>query len=472
VVNDELRITNDEFQSGSLSIRHSSFVIRNLIALIALLLFTNACSYISEVTGFKKAEVRVPAAKVVRGPVDTEIYTIGELRPGGTASIIAPPIFGGTLQINHLLRTGTRVKKGDIVVQFDPSEQEYNLEQSQSQLDEADQQIMKLRADQAVKAAQDKVALLKAEYAVRRAEFKVQGNDLLSAIEAKKNEIDLVDAKRRYEQLQRDIKSRASANAADLAVQTVARMKAQMGMKIAQQNIDNMTWTAPTDGVVVVGQNIEALMSASGSIRITSTSDIPEFKEGDQASPGRLVAQIQDTGDLEIASKVLETDRGNLEPGQPIEVWLDSAPRRVYPGKIKSIATSATVASSASNTTDLLEALSTRSFDTIFAVNGKSDQLYMGVSARVLIKGKGRPDALSIPRQALFQRDGKQVVFLQKGEEWAPHEVRVKYFTESRAVVDGLAENATVALVDPDAQKKKAAAQKGSLASLLGGSSK
>jgi HlyD family secretion protein len=472
VLNDELRMTKDEFQSSRFFIRHSSFVIRHSIPLLALLLFTNACSFISEVTGFKTAEIRVPTAKVVRGPVDKEIYTLGELRPGGTASIVAPPISGGTLQITHLVKTGTRVKKGDVIVQFDPSEQEYNLEQSQSQLDEADQQILKLRADQAVKTAQDKVALLKAEYSVRRAEYKVQGNDLLSAIEAKKNLIDLADAKRKHEQLQRDIKSRASANAADLAVQTVARMKAQMGMKIAQQNIDNMTWTAPTDGVVVVGQNIEALMSASGSIRITSTSDIPEFKEGDQVYPGRLVAQIQDTGDLEIASKVLETDRGNLEPGQPIEVWLDSAPLKVYTGRIKSMATSATVASSAANTTDLLEALSTRSFDTIFKVDGKGDQLYMGVSARVLIKTKGMPDALSIPRQALFQKDGKQIVYLAQGEEWEPHEVRVKYFTESRAVVDGLSENTAVALVDPEVQKRKAQAQKGSLASLLGGSAK
>jgi hypothetical protein len=185
-----------------------------------------------------------------------------------------------------------------------------------------------------------------------------------------------------------------------------------------------------------------------------------------------LVAQIQDTGDLEIASKVLETDRGNLEPGQPIEVWLDSAPHKIYPGRIKSIATSATQASSAASTTDLLESLSTRSFDTIFQVNGRGDQLFMGVSARVLIKGKSVPDALSIPRQALFQRDGKSVVFLPRGAEWEAREVRVRYFTESRAVLDGLSENSVVALVDPDLQKSKAAARQSSLASLLGGAAK
>jgi hypothetical protein len=90
----------------------------------------------------------------------------------------------------------------------------------------------------------------------------------------------------------------------------------------------------------------------------------------------------------------------------------------------------------------------------------------------VLIKGKSAPDALSIPRQALFQRDGKQVVYSQRGEAWESREVRVRYFTESRAVVDGLSENTLVALVDPDLQKSKAAAQKSSLASILGGPAK
>ena len=447
-------------------------IICNCLFLFAILLFGNSCSFVAGIANLRQAPVQTPTAKVTRGPVEMKIHAAGELRPGRTASIVAPPVAGGTLQLIRIVKTGTRVKQGDVIVQFDPGEQEYNLEQSQSQLDEADQQIIKLKADQAVKAAQNKVALLKAEYAVRRAEFKVKGNDLLGEIEAKKNLIDLQDARRRYEQLQRDIKARASSDAADQAVQNVGRMKAQMGIKLAQQNIDSMTWKAPSDGVVIVGQNIEALMSASGSIRITSTTDIPEFREGDQVSPGRLVAQIQDTGDAEIASKVLETDRGNLQPGQPIEVWLDSAPLKAYAGRIKSMATSATVASSASTTNDLLEALSTRSFDAIFQVEGKGDPLCMGVSASILIRGKSTPDALSIPRQALFQREGKSVVFLKRGEEWATQEVRVRYFTESRAVIDGLSENSVVALVDPDLQKSKAAAQKNSLASILGGSAK
>jgi HlyD family secretion protein len=440
-------------------------------ALIVLVLLLNAsCSFLGEFSGLRKSQAHIPTAKVTRGAVEMKIHALGELRPAKTSTIVAPPMAGGMLQIIHLVKTGTRVKQGDMVVEFDPSEQEYNLEQSKSQLAEADQQIIKLKADQAVKAAQNKVALLKAQYSVRRAEFKVQGNELLGEIEAKKNLIDLEDAKRKYEQLQRDIQSRASSDAADQAVQSVARMKAEMGMKLAQQNIDNMVWKAPTDGVVVLGQNLESLMSSSGSIRVYSGMEIPEFREGDQVYPGRLVAQIQGTDELEIASKVLETDRGNLAVGQPVDVWMDSTPLKPYSGRIKSMATSASDANSADTTADYLEALSTRSFDAVFEVDGKGDQFCMGVSVRLLIKGNSMADVLSIPRQAIFQKNSKPVVYLRRGEIWEPHEIRIKYLTESRAVIDGLDEHAEVALVNPDLEKSKAAAKGGALASILGGS--
>ena len=204
-----------------------------------------------------KSEPAIPAAQVVRGAVEARISLLGELRPARMSSIMAPPIAGGVLQIIYIAKTGTRVKKGDVVVQFDPAEQEYNLEQSKSQLEEAEQQIIKLKADQAVRAAQDKVALLKAEYNLRRAELTIEGNDLLPQIQARKNLIDRDEAKRRLEQLRRDISSRAASDAADLAVQNVARAKALMGMQLAQQNIENMTWRATTDGIVVRGQNIK-----------------------------------------------------------------------------------------------------------------------------------------------------------------------------------------------------------------------
>jgi HlyD family secretion protein len=441
----------------------------NIAATLLLLATTISCASITRLAGIKKSTARIPVARVAHEPVEAKIHLIGELRPSRTAMITAPPVAGGALQIISIARTGMLVKQGDIVVEFDPSEQQYNLEQSKSQLEEAEQQIKKMKADQAVRVAQEQVTLLKAQYDVKRAEFKVKGNEVLSGIEARKNVIDLEEARRKLEQLQRDIKSRASSDAADLMVQDVARTKAMLGMKLAQQFIDSMTCRAPISGIVQLGRSLESLISASGGITISSVEEIPEYRAGSQAYPGNLIAQILEVEKMEIASKVIETDRVSVESAQSIEVRVDSKPLKAYKGIVKSLAQSASLAGNESTTIDYIEALSTRSFAAVFQVDMQGDPLNLGVTARMTVTGKDVRDALSIPRQALHQKDGKPVVYVRRDKGWEPRDVRIKYLTESRAVVEGLPEGMEVALVNPEEERNKSLGKTGPLAPVLGG---
>src|SRR5437588_3138245 len=146
-------------------------------------------------------EADIPVATVKVGDLDLKVHTTGELRASHSMMLSAPQVGGGALQITHLLRTGTPVKKGQIVLEFDPSEQQYKLEQSRSELEQAEQEITEAKSDAAVQAAQDKVALLKARFDVRRAELEVNKNELLSSIDAKKNDLALDEAKRALAQL-------------------------------------------------------------------------------------------------------------------------------------------------------------------------------------------------------------------------------------------------------------------------------
>jgi hypothetical protein len=49
----------------------------------------------------------------------------------------------------------------------------------------------------------------------------------------------------------------------------------------------------------------------------------------------------------------------------------------------------------------------------------------------------------------VFARSGKNHVFLRLGDRFEQREVKVTQRTESRVVVEGLAEGAEIALVDP-----------------------
>jgi HlyD family secretion protein len=406
-----------------------------------------SCTTFKEFLSLNDRGKEIPTAQVVREPVDIRIHTVGELHPVRTETVVAPPVSGGTLQIISIVKTGAYVKKGDVVVRFDPGEQEYNLEQSKSQLEEAEQKIKKMRVDQAVRIAQEKVTLLNAESAVRRADLRIKGNALLSKIEARKNEIALEEAKRKLEQLRRDIRSNADSDMANLKVQTIARDNAMLAMKLAQENIENMTITAPTNGIVVMGENIQSIISGGGYIII---SNIPEYKEGDQASPGQTIAQIQDIDRVEIHSKVLETDRGNLAADQPAEIWLDSRPMQPYEGRISSLASFANSLSGVSSTLELLGALSSRSFDIILELDSNGEQLKPGTTAQIVIRGKNMESALSLPRQAIFQKDGRPVVYVKDADDWRALNIQIKYLTESRAVLEGIEEGMEVALVNPE----------------------
>src|SRR5713101_357313 len=187
-----------------------------------------------------------------------KVFTTGVLRTAQSRAITAPPIAGGTLQIVTLARSGAQVHTGDVVLEFDPSQQEYNLGQNRSDLLQGEQEIVKAKADAAVQTAEDQTALLKARYAVRRAELEVSKNELLSPIDAQKNLLALDETKRALTQLQQDIQSHSASNQAALAISEEKRHKARLSMEQAELNIKNMHITAPIDGLVVIHGNRES----------------------------------------------------------------------------------------------------------------------------------------------------------------------------------------------------------------------
>ena len=279
----------------------------------------------------KTGNREVPLAQVQRGDLDIKVYATGALRATHSMVLTAPPVGGGALQITRLLHTGAAVKKGDIVFEFDPAEQRYNLEQSRSELLEAQQEITKAQADAAVLAAQDKVALLKARFDARRAELEVGKNELVSVIDAKKNDLALEQAKRALTQLQHDIESHTASGQATIVLAKEKENKAKLAMDLAQLNIKKMQVAAPMDGLVSIQRNIAAMQIGWPGMTV------PDYRAGDQVQSGTAVAEVIDSSQMELTSKIGEQERGNVKVGQSAEVEFDALPGRIFPGTVKTV---------------------------------------------------------------------------------------------------------------------------------------
>jgi multidrug efflux pump subunit AcrA (membrane-fusion protein) len=387
----------------------------------------------------------IPTTRVVKGALELNVHAAGELRAGRTVTLITPPV-GGMLRIVHLVATGVAVKAGDVVMEFDPADQLYSLEQARTDLAEAEQEIVKMKADREVQLAQDAVDLMTARFDVRRAELDAQGNEFISPIDAQKNVLSLEEARRRLAQLEQDVKSRSVTSQASMQVVGEKRNKAQIAMQRAQQVIDSLVLKAPVDGVVSVKENRDA----SGGMFFFGMV-LPEYREGDSVWPGRPVADVIEAGRMELRAKVDESDRGNLVEGQPAEVSVDAVPDQMFAAKVGSLAGLASRGGFFEPTASV-----SRLFDVTFQFEKSDPRLKAGASARVFIKGKKIDDVVHVPRQAVFERSGKNRVFVKVGDRFEPHEVKVVQRTESRIAIEGLSEGTEIALVDPEVAAKPA----------------
>ena len=396
----------------------------------------------------------VPTIRVARGNLDLKIYTSGELRAGKSAMMVAPSV-GSSLHLIFLAKTGTHVKPGELVIDFDPSDQEHNLEMASSDLKEAEQSIAKAKADASVQESQDKVDLLKAEFDVRRAEMDVSKKDLVSAIDAKKNLLALDEARRRLSQLKEDIPSHAASNQADIAVAEEKLAKARLSMELAQKNIQNMHVRAPIDGLVAVQENRQTMFYFTGM-------RLPEYREGDEVQPGSFVAQILDVEQMELQGKVAEIDRANLSPGEPAEIEIYAFPHQKISGKVKD------VAGTALQNTFFSDSGSSK-FGVVIALDHPDPQLRPGLSGEVAISAGEMKDVLYLPPQAIFAKNGNPVVYVRKGNDFVPQKIKITRRSETRIAVEGLAEGTEVALVNPEQETSKTSATAASSPALGGG---
>jgi HlyD family secretion protein len=397
----------------------------------------------------------IPTATVKESDVQLKVQTTGFLRTEQSRAISAPSIAGGTLQIIKLARFGAQVHKGDVVLEFDPSQQEYNLAQNRSDLLQAEQEIAKAKADAAVQTAEDQTALLKARYAVRRAELEVSKNELVSKIDAQKNLLALDEAKRALAQLDQDIHSHSASNEAALAISKEKQHKARLAMDQAGENIKKMSVTASIDGLVVIHGNRDA----SGGFFFGGMT-LPDYHVGDQVNPGSSIAEIIDISHLEVSGQVGETDRTNLKPGQTVDVLIDALPGQSFSGKVQ------TVGGATSH--EFWDDSGPRKFDLAIQLDGKDSRMRPGFAVRLTIRGDQLSKAVSIPSEAVFERDGKKIVYCKRGRGFDPQEVKVRALSEGRAVLEGVPAGAEVALVNPEARASEKSKASGSSGPALG----
>src|SRR5580765_7853009 len=125
------------------------------------------------------AALELPTTRVKQGRVVLTVAARGELQGGNSEMLTAPMIGGTDMAVTALREPGELVEPGDIVVQFDTTEQEFKLKEAEADLAEAQQQVIKAQADSEAIDEESRLAVVTTTAEVKLAELEVRRNPLI-----------------------------------------------------------------------------------------------------------------------------------------------------------------------------------------------------------------------------------------------------------------------------------------------------
>jgi len=377
----------------------------------------------------------VPTTRVKRGDVTLTVSAKGELRGGNSEELAAPMTGEGELHITVLRKAGEVVKNGDTVIQFDTTDQIFKLREAEADLAEAEQQVLKAKAESEAQQEENTYAVVKAKADVRQAELDCRKNRMVSAIAARQNDLALQSTKDRLAQLEQDLANFKATNQAGIAIQEAARHKSEVQAATARRNIESMTIRTHRNGYVSIRQNTNVNFGYRGMM-------LPPFRVGDRVNPGMKIAEIPDLKSWELGANIGELDRGHLTVGEKVAVQIVAVPLRKYHGHIKDMG---------GTTGPPWD----RHFECKITLDDASPELRPGMNANVVINAESLQNVLSVPGQAVFESDGRTFVYVQSGSGFATADVKLVRRGESQAVITGVKEGQIVALANPEQRSEK-----------------
>jgi HlyD family secretion protein len=163
---------------------------------------------------------------------------------------------------------------------------------------------------------------------------------------------------------------------------------------------------------------------------------------GDQVWANQPLLILPDITRMVVETKVRETDIHKVERNQKVRVRVEAYPDLKLTGSVTLVGTLAQ---------EEKERRGTKFFGVTVQINESEPRLRPGMTARVEIQVEERRSALFVPLEAVFEREGRALVYVA-GRRIRPREVVLGPSNQDFVVVErGLQKGERVCLRDPGA---------------------
>jgi len=366
-------------------------------------------------------------ATVTRGDFVRSVRLHGTVEAIDSHAVAAPRLVGqnlSTLIITKLAPAGTRVKRGDLLVEFDRQNQVKAALDRQAEYRDLDEQIKKKQAEHAAARARDDTELRAAESGLEIAALDMRKNEILPRIDIEKNQLNLDEARARLQQVRETYELKRRAAQAEIRVLEIQRDRALNAARHAGQNSEKMAIRAAIDGVVVFSQ-------------IWKGEQLADVQEGDEVRAGVPFLQVINPAAMQVRARVNQADVSPLRTGQKATVRLDAYPDLVFPGTVDQIASIGIT----SGRSDKI-----RTFQVRFMIQGSEARLTPDLSAAVDVEFERHSAVLLVPSDAIFSENGQSFVRVKNGGDYEKRAVKTGPMNDTDVVIESGVEPGAVVL--------------------------
>jgi HlyD family secretion protein len=315
---------------------------------------------------FKKVEGPTVTVEAIKGrPLESIVSASGTIRARRTVNITSE-VSGKVVKLS--VEEGDRVKTGQFLLQIDPRAVRSRLQISEASLEG------------------QRIALQQARLSLENAKInqKLAEDELARQMRLDK---DNLATKQALEQARDNATlRRGEVRTAEQAVSASdQRIKSQQAdLESVQHDLSRVTIESPIDGIVTK-RNVE---------------------EGEQAvvgftnNPSVVLLIVADMSIIEAEIEVDETDIPNVKLGQAAKVTIDALPDRTFTAKVTEIGNSPINA-----TTTASAVRQATTFKVVVTIDGQIPEVRPGFTCTADITTATRPNAVSVPIQALTVRE-------------------------------------------------------------------
>jgi RND family efflux transporter MFP subunit len=373
----------------------------------------------------------IATSDVKRGEFAVSITVSGEIRAMNSFTLVTPRTRYGNLQVVYLIPEGTIVKAGDVVVRFATTEVDKGITDKENDLAIQKGDFAKLEADQSLQMSDLEGQLKNAELGLEQSKLQVEKMKFEADVIRKDAEINLQRAQITFDQAQRKIASKKISDKSDRNKSLLKMKQTESDLARARTEKEQFTLKAPMPGLAVLEMNWQ-----SGR----------KIAIGDSPWPGMSMVSLPDLSQMQVITNVNEVDVSKVKKDQIGKVKLDAFPDRVFKASVFSVGTIGQQRDRSSNI---------KTFEVILSIDGSDPILKPGMTTSNEVVMQTIPDAIFVPLESVFEKEGKLVVYRMNGSSPQPQLVQVGAKNSNFIVItDGLKEGEKVTLRDPSLKDK------------------